>query len=116
MSADPAAVINGQSVKLVCAVMQADYPQLTIMFARRTRDKPVVCGNIFQHSSKCEVTKISTKYLGSCGSGTNTNTSKIKKYGLDIVKMELVDFTEWWCENIKYKQQHNSVTLTEISK
>ena len=116
MSADPAAVMLGQSVRLVCAMTQADNLHITIRFARRRRDKPVVCGTIFQYSSKCQVSNMTTKYLASCGSGTDTNTSKIKKYGLDIVNMEVVDFTEWWCENIKYKQQHNSVTLTEISK
>ena len=119
VSADPAAVIHGENVKLVCTMMPADYLETTIHFARYERNSvhnALICGTILQYFSECQVKILDPKYMSSCGSGTKTTTSKIKKYGLDILGMEGVDFTEWWCENSMYKQDHNSVTLTEISK
>ena len=118
MSADPAAFTHGQNVKLVCAMMRADYIETRVHFVRFARNSAIntlICGTIIQYSSHCQVKILDPKYLPSCGSGTKTTTSKIKKYGLDILGMEVWDFTQWWCENNMYNP-HNRVTLTEISK
>ena len=115
VSADHSAVKFGQSVKLFCTVVKADDLQTEIMFLRRTGDKNVTCGTISQYSAKCHAYN-TTKYYLSCLHGTNISTSKMKHYGLDIVRMEVVDFTEWLCEAGITKQEQNTVTLTEISK
>ena len=60
---------------------------------RNSGPNALICGTIFQYFSECQVKTLDPKYLSSCGSGTKTTTSKIKKYGLDILGMEVEDFT-----------------------
>ena len=118
MSANPVTAKVGQSVQLVCTVMNAYDLQTEIMFVRQAGVRTEPCGTISQHSAECLAHNVTSKYFPSCGSGTNESSSKVKDYALDIVRVEVGDYGNWWCTpnatNIKHEL--HGITLTETSK
>ena len=116
LSADRISVREHQSVTLTCTVKDATDLVDEITFVRSTDQKNVSCGHISQQLSKCEVLDMKSRYNPSCGSGANTTSSKIKKYTMKIQSINVVDFTDWWCQTKLRKNNDHIITLIETSK
>ena len=103
----------GQSVTLVCTAHQADDFVDEIRFSRYGN---ITCGRIHQSRSGCSALGNASNYLVSCGPGSSSQTSRVKKYMLKIQGMKAVDFTEWWCHAKSHRYTGNSIQLKEKSK
>ena len=116
LSTDRISVREHQSVTLTCTVKDATGLVDEITFVRRTDQKNYVCSTIFQGFDKCEIIPQRSHCPSSCGPGTSNASLSIKRYTLWLPQMDLVDFTDWWCQTKFRKHHRNTLTLVQNSK
>ena len=116
LSAFPSYAVLNRPVTLTCTVSQAAGLVDLVKFWKKT-DEGVI-SVLKQEMSKCSSysNSDSTKYTPSCGSGTDSSSSSIKKYVLYIKKVSASDVTEWWCELQTQQTRSNNFSLLLSSK
>ena len=87
-----------------------------IVFVRNTGDSRLTCGEIKQYPDSCSRYFETVHCHVSCGSGTNTRASRVKKYSLDILSVKEVDFTNWLCMMHNVTAKSNTVTLKQAGE
>ena len=103
-------------MKLTCTVTPAESLVGMIVFVRHTNNSRLTCGEIKQYPDSCSRYFETGHCHVSCGSGTNTRASRVKKYTLDILDMKEVDYTTWSCEMQNVTTKFATVTLKQESK
>ena len=116
LSGFPSYAVLNQPVTLTCTVSQAAELVDLVTFLKKT-DKGLI-SVLKQEMSKCSAysNSDSTKYTPSCGSGTDSSSSSIKKYVFYIKKVSASDVTEWWCELRTQQTRSNNFSLLLSSK
>ena len=116
LSAFPSYAVLNQPVTLTCTVSQAAGLVDLVKFWKKI-DKYVI-SVLKQEMSKCSAfsNMDSTKYTPSCGSGTDSSSSSIKKYVLYIKNVSVSEVAEWWCELQTQQTRSNDFSLLLSSK
>ena len=116
MSGFPSYAVLNQPFTLTCTVSQAaglvDFVEFRKITASDSESR------IKQNANKCTVFNNGDpdKYSPSCGSGTDSSSSSIKKYDLYIKKVSSSEVTEWWCQLQTQQTRSNSFSLLLSSK
>ena len=113
LSAFPSYAVLNQPVTLTCTVSQAAGLDDFVEFSKQTSES-----TIKQNVNKCTVYSNGDpdNYTPSCGNGTDSSSSSIKKYDLYIKKVSASDVTEWWCELRTQQTRSNNFNLLLSSK
>ena len=116
LSAFPSGPVLNQPVNLTCTVSQAAGLVDFVEFTKRTSSGSVAMFK--QHANTCSAYSNSRPddYNLSCGSGTDSSSSSIKKYDLYIKKVSASEVTEWWCQLGTQQTRSNSFSLLLSSK
>ena len=116
LSGSPSYAVLNQPVTLTCTVSQAAGLDDFVEFTKRTSSGSE--SMIKQNVNKCIIYSNGDpdKYTLSCGSGTDSSSSSIKKYDLYIKKVSASEVAEWWCELRTQHTRSNDFSLLLSSK
>ena len=116
LSGSPSYAVLNRPVTLTCTVSQAAGLVDLVTFLKKT-DTGLI-SVLKQEMSKCSAysNSDSTKYTPSCGSGTDSSSSSIKKYDLYIKKVSAFEVTEWFCQLLTQQTHSNNFNLLLSSK
>ena len=109
LSSYPSHAILNQPITLTCTVLHA-VGLVDIIVIRKIAS--VGDGAVLrQYVNNCTVYSIArpSRYTPSCGNGTHSSSSFIKKYALFINKVSASEVTDWYC------QLHNQLTYTNYT-
>ena len=111
---------QGQTFMLMCTVNDASYMDDMIQFF--TNDgieefsKDILVGSLHQNGNKCGVSKsgksINPNFELNCGENTQTVSSKIKIYTLNIMEVSAKDEKYWKCQLSVRGIHSNTLKLT----
>ena len=79
---------------LTCTVSEAADLNDRVQFFRKSNSGQIAS---LRQTSSCTVFSSPTGYSVSCGSGTNSSSSRTKKYHLKINNASVSDSADWWC-------------------
>ena len=116
LSGSPSYAVLNQPVTLTCTVSQAtgfdDFVEFRMIPGTDSES------TIKQNVNKCTVYNNGRPddYTPSCGSGTDSSSSSIKKYVLYIKKVSASEVTEWLCQLRTQQTRSNDFSLLLSSK
>ena len=114
LSAFPSGAVLNQPVTLTCTVSQAAGLHDFLEFTKGT----TFVSALKQNVNKCTLYNNGDpdNYTPSCGSGTDSSSSSIKKYDFYIKKVSASEVTEWWCQLRAQQTRSNNFSLLLSSK
>ena len=103
-----------QKVLLVCSLSPAqDLKAAAVLFLRRSGGKNVSCGVVARKGDNCISKSNASRYKLNCGSAKNDARKDAINYTLEIDGMTSDDYTDWWCQTVRQRLKHNTITLKE---
>ena len=115
LSSYPSNAILNQSITLTCTVSHA--AGLVDLIVIRKIPSDADGAVLRQYVNNCTVYSIArpSRYTPSCGNGTHSSSSFIKKYALFINKVSASEVTNWYCQ-LNNHLKYTNYTLKLVGK